>query len=114
MRVNTFLAVLSCVVSLLLSFAIHSYSGEADLVLAIGSFICLSTSFVLGFAVTFDNLKIGLLTRSASLAILLLQLVLQFVFTTFDDVHLATYLLFSGVVMIAHIGIVYQLSKASV
>lgn len=114
MRLNTFMAVLSCIAAILLSFAIHSYSGEQTFLLGIGSFVGIGVSLIAGIAVSFESIKISMLSRTASWIIIVAQIILQFVFAMFETVHFATYLLFSGLLMIAQLAIVYHISRIKV
>jgi hypothetical protein len=114
MRLNTFLAVLCCVAAGMISFAVHTYSGKQSLVLGVGSLLCIAVSLIAGVAVTFENAKTSMLARTASWVVILLQITAQFAFSAVGNVEVATYLLVSGLLMITHMGIVYQISRTRV
>lgn len=93
-------------------YAANAHNGNASCWImmafsAVGIFVSLAGGF--GIKYEKDGSSVGIAVLSVIVAIL--HLVINFV-ATFVPFHAAPYIIFSGIVLLAYIGIVYAMSKA--
>lgn len=113
MKVNTFLTLITLVLSALLGYWVYSVA-EADThatLAGVLSAICLAIPSVLGFGVSYQTSAAIVNVRMLSCVLFLIMLILHFYYAA-TGISMPSYVLINGIIICIYLAIIYAILKS--
>jgi hypothetical protein len=113
MKINFVLTTIALAISGLIAYGLYSFhESENKILLTVGSFVLLATTFTATIGTSFTNSRTGTNIKTVSSIFFIGALISSLIFT-FITFSVPVYIITNGIILLIYLLIVYSINKAN-